>query len=132
MMQNSLVRLFEGIVSSLRESVLPAVEDPYARSQVLAAIELIGNLGARVEWRSDQVEELFARVDGVLSARGKPRLERSGDVAEDRRRYLVALAELAGQMPLSDEVRELLVWDLDEEMGRIKTGMFRKPEQETR
>jgi hypothetical protein len=64
--QNSLERLCDGIAASLREDVAPAIEDPYARAQVTAAIELLGNLAARVEWRSDLLREEINHVRAVL------------------------------------------------------------------
>jgi hypothetical protein len=124
-MQNSLSRLFEGIAGSLRESVLPAVDDPYARSQVAAAIELIGNLGARVQWRTDQIEALVDRVRMTLNELGVETPELTGDGVEDRRSHLAALAEVAGSSDTPDSVRDLLVWELETELARLKTGMYK-------
>lgn len=56
-MQNSLERLFEGLATSLRDTVAPNVSDPYARSQVLAAVELINNIATRVVWAADDGAE---------------------------------------------------------------------------
>ena len=53
LMQNSPDRLFAAIARSLRTDVLPGLDDPYARSQVTAAIEILGNLASRLVWRSD-------------------------------------------------------------------------------
>ena len=52
-MQNSPERLFEGIARALRGDVLPHLEDPYARAQVTAAIEILGNLASRLQWQDD-------------------------------------------------------------------------------
>ena len=65
-MQNSLERLFDGIAASLREDVAPAVEDPYAKAQVAATIELLANLAVRVEWRADLLREEIERIRAVL------------------------------------------------------------------
>ena len=65
-MQNSLERLFDGIATSLRENVAPAVEDPYAKAQVAATIELLANLAVRVEWRADLLREEIERIRAVL------------------------------------------------------------------
>lgn len=49
-MQNSLRRLLEGTVRALLDDVAPAVEDPYARAQALAAADVLANLATRIEW----------------------------------------------------------------------------------
>ena len=124
MMQNSLERIFEGLAASLSESVLPAVDDPYARSQVAAAIELIGNLGSRVQWRTDQIDHLVARIREVLGADGAALPEMTGDRIADKRTHLAALAD-ACRGDIGDEVRALLMEDLAAEFERLKTGMYR-------
>ncbi len=50
MIQNSLDRIFGGLVSALLDEVAPHVSDPYAHAQVLAAADLIANLATRVQW----------------------------------------------------------------------------------
>ena len=65
-MQNSLERLFDGMATSLRENVAPVVEDPYAKAQVAATIELLANLSVRVEWRADLLLEEIERIRAVL------------------------------------------------------------------
>jgi hypothetical protein len=52
--QNSLRLLLDGIVESLTERVAPAVQDEYARAQVLAAADIIGALAPRVAWDRSQ------------------------------------------------------------------------------
>ncbi|HSG80309.1 MAG TPA: hypothetical protein VLD62_12060 [Acidimicrobiia bacterium] len=123
-MQNSLDRLFEGIATSLRETVLPAVEDPYARSQVTAAIELLGNIGARVQWRADQIDQLVGRIREVLGGTGAALPDPTGDPLEDRRSHLAALAE-ACKGEIDDAVRDLLLEDLAVEFERLRTGAYR-------
>jgi len=61
-MQNSPDRLFTAIARSLRADVLPGLSDPYARSQVTAAIEILGNLASRVVWRSDIDHDALAAL----------------------------------------------------------------------
>jgi hypothetical protein len=124
-MQNSLDRLFEGIALSLREAVLPAVDDPYARSQVAAAIELVGNLGARVQWRSDQIEALIDRIRVTLGQLDIEPPELTGDAIDDRRNHLAALAQIAGSGEVPDVIQDLLVWELENEFDRLKTGMYK-------
>jgi hypothetical protein len=49
--QNSLQRIFDGMVSSVTETVLPHVDDPYARYQLECLLDLLMNVAERVEWR---------------------------------------------------------------------------------
>jgi hypothetical protein len=134
-MQNSLERIFEGTAASLRDHVLPEVADPYAKSQVAAAIELLGNLATRVEWRSDQLEEEIQRIRGVLAAApdppalvAEPVPTASTELVLFRRRHLDALAALqesasAGTVGL--ELRAFLAWQLERELALLRTGMYK-------
>jgi hypothetical protein len=133
--QNSLERIFEGMSSSLREHVLPEVGDPYARAQVAAAIELLGNLATRVEWRADLLHEEVERIRAVLDAAptrapvpDEPIPQSSDGLLETRDRHLAALAELE-QGPdaaaVDDELRAFLAWQLDRELAMLRTGMYK-------
>ena len=123
-MQNSLTRILEGIAESLGETVLPAVSDPYARSQVKAAIEILGNLATRVEWDRDQLEELVTSIDAALSGAGHQPPSRSGDLESDRAAHLRALGEAVADA--DDEVlRGAMLEDLRRELERLRTGMYR-------
>lgn len=152
MIQNSLERLFEGMVEALREDVLPAVGDAYARSQVLATAELLGNLATRVEWRSADLAELVAEIRTALAEAdraappGVPELAAARrllagpapDPADNealvaaRAGHLSALAgaqgwaETAGHEGVRAELRRVLLRLLDGELERLRTGMYRK------
>jgi hypothetical protein len=128
-MQNSLERLFEGIATSLREDVAPAVEDPYARAQVGAAIELLANLAVRVEWRADLLREEIERIRGVLeTATERPvvldeAIPTDGAVlARCRAAHLDALAHADVS---EDALRDLLSWQVERELGLLRTGMYK-------
>ena len=128
-MQNSLERIFEGIVTTLRDDVATAVDDPYARAQVTATIELLANLAERVEWRSDLLREEIDHVRVVLeTAAERPALldeslpaDNPGLVAA-RAAHLEALvnAEVA-----EDELREFISWQLGRELALLRTGMYK-------
>lgn len=49
-MNNSLERLVEGIVATLRTDVIPNVGDDYARGQAIGVIDLLNNIATRLEW----------------------------------------------------------------------------------
>lgn len=49
-MNNSLERLVEGIIATLRTDVIPNVTDDYARGQAIGVIDLLNNIATRLEW----------------------------------------------------------------------------------
>ena len=49
-MNISLERLLEGMIATLRAHVVDHVADPYARGQAIGVIDLISNIGPRIEW----------------------------------------------------------------------------------
>ena len=128
-MQNSLERLFDGIASSLREDVAPAVDDPYAKAQVAAAIELLANLAERVEWRSDLLRDEIERVRAVLeTARERPAVldapipADSATLVLSRDAHLDALAHAD---TADQALRDLLSWQLERELALLRTGMYK-------
>jgi hypothetical protein len=127
--QNSLERLFEGIATSLREDVAPAVEDPYGRAQVGAAIELLANLAVRVEWRGDLLHEEIAHVRAVLgTASTRPAVldapvpAAGPGLVAARDAHLDALAQAD---PDEEALRGLLSWQVERELGLLRTGMYK-------
>jgi hypothetical protein len=134
-MQNSLERIFEGTAASLREHVLPLLDDPYARAQVAAATELLGNLATRVEWRADQLAEEVSRIREVLAAAPTPAAVldeevpvTSGELLGSRARHLDALVALQGgpeAAAVDGELRAFSAWQLDRELALLRTGMYK-------
>lgn len=141
MIQNSLDRLFGGIAESLREVVLPALDDPFAQAQVRACIELIGNIGARVEWSRQQVDEVVERAAAALREAVAVAPDMScvlgatAGASSPLERRDRALADISTALrwcdtgPDGDRARVPLVvfarWHLESELGRLRTGMFR-------
>jgi hypothetical protein len=128
-MQNSLERLFEGLATSLREDVTPAVEDPYAKAQVSAAIELLANLAARVQWRADLLHEEIEHCRAVLeTAAERPALldatlpESGAALSDAHASYLDALSHAD-----VDEaaLRAFLGWQVERELSLLLTGMYK-------
>jgi hypothetical protein len=151
--QNSLDRLYEGMIGTLRETVAPAVTDPYVRAQVLAMSELLGNLATRTEWRGADLAAVVDRVRGLLveadrlAPAGLPELIEArtilggpGPDANDnaalvqaRNDHLAALAGVQAWLGASEGFGELraavdafVVELLDEEMARVRTGMYKR------
>lgn len=124
-MQNGLERLLDGTALVLREDVLPAVDDVFARSQVLAAAELLANLSGRVEWRCD---ELARDVQGIRTLLGQPSAPlptANADLLAARDAALAALADAQEGGLDTSELRAFLVERLDRELARVRTGMYR-------
>ncbi|HET9939334.1 MAG TPA: hypothetical protein VFQ28_11105 [Gaiella sp.] len=124
-MQNGLDRLLDGIAVALREDVLPEVDDSFARSQLLAAGELLANLSGRVEWRCDA---LAADVEGIHELLGRPSEPLPSGNAEllaARDAALADLAEVQRRGLDTPELRAFLAARLDRELSRVRTGMYR-------
>ena len=128
-MQNSLDRLFDGIAVSLRENVAPAVDDPFAKAQVAATIELLANLAVRVEWRADLLREEIERIRTVLETAPERPAVLDEPIPVDSAALLVSRAAhldaLAGVDPDEDALRELLTWQLERELSLLRTGMYK-------
>ena len=128
-MQNSLERLFDGIATSLRENVAPVVEDPYAKAQVAATIELLANLAVRVEWRADLLLEEIERIRVVLeTAPERPAVldapSRSTAPASSPRAPRTS-THSPPPIPTRTALRALLTWQLERELGLLRTGMYK-------
>lgn len=124
-MQNSLERLFEGMTTALREEVLPAVDDAYARSQLLACVELLANLAERVEWRCDALREEIEAVRAVLGAGRELLPEDNAGLVAARCDALDALARAQEEGLDTPQLRAFLGERLERELGLLHTGMYR-------
>lgn len=124
-MQNSLERLFAGVASSLQEDVLPAVEDPYVRSQVLVSVELLANLAKRVEWRCAELRKEVEAIRAVIGRGDEPVPENNEGLVAARAEALDALARAQEQGLDTPELRAFLTMRLDRDLARLRTGMYR-------
>jgi hypothetical protein len=69
-MMNSLERLIEAVIATLRENVIPHVADPYARGQAIGVIDLLNNIAPRLEWaRAPLAEAVTQRRKALAVAR---------------------------------------------------------------
>jgi hypothetical protein len=64
--QNSLQRIFDGMVSSVTETVMPHVDDPYARYQLQCLLDLLMNVAERVEWRCADLRRTLDALEPPL------------------------------------------------------------------
>ena len=153
MIQNSLDRIYEGMIDTLRDTVAPTVDDPYVKAQVLAISELLGNLATRTEWRSADLAETVRRTRAVLAeadeaapgdqaelakarqllAETEPDPTDNATLVAARASHLAALGDVqawlgatSGHEDLRASVGAFTVELLDDEMARVRTGMYRK------
>lgn len=128
-MQNSLERLFDGMATSLREDVAPALEDPYARAQVSATIELLANLAVRVEWRADLLRDEIERIRDVLETASERTAVLDEPIPTDGAGLLACRAAhlnaLAHAETSEEALRDLLSWQVERELVLLRTGMYK-------
>ena len=70
-MNASLDRLFEGIIATLRTDVIPNIRDGYARGQAVGVLDLLNNIGPRIEWARAPVAAAIAEKHALLRALGE-------------------------------------------------------------
>jgi hypothetical protein len=56
-MNNTLDRLFGGIIASLQSEIIPRLDDEFARGQAYAAVDLLNNLRPRLDWAVGPLSE---------------------------------------------------------------------------
>lgn len=67
-MNNSIDRILDGILVTLKTEVLTRLTDEYARGQVLSAIDLLANLKPRIDWAMGPLRE-EVEAQSALAAR---------------------------------------------------------------
>lgn len=102
-MKIPLERLIEGIIATLRTDVIPNVSDSYARGQAVGVIDLLNNIGGRVEW---------ARAPLVQAI-------------EDKLAVLADVAKVAAgiTLPAVDDLGKLSSADLSELRDRLDAAL---------
>lgn len=109
-MKPSVERIMQGIVETLRDDVIPHVNDGYARGQALGVIDLLNNYGARLDWDTGLLaQELDAKRLALAEAEA---LAGGDKVAEVPARDVTASATLVAEaIALDDAISSrLLCW----------------------
>jgi hypothetical protein len=112
-MNNSLERLMEGMIATLRSHVIANIQDAYARGQAIGVIDLLNNIGPRVEWAREPIlQAVEARLQAIGTARALTPAAPSGAVGLSRESLTSASAgELAAERDRLDaEIADLLTW----------------------
>lgn len=142
-MNNSIDRLLDGISATLRENVIPRIEDAYARGQAVGIIDVLSNLKPRIDWAHEplkaEIEELhsaLSKVETIFEGRPESPLapvERLPERGADTK----ALLDLRSR--LEDKCAETLQWlvtrlEKDEPaqaaMAALRDAMHRNLERE--
>ncbi len=138
-MNVALERLLEGIITTLRNDVIPHVAEAYARGQAVGVIDLLNNIGPRLEWARrpllidiEEKRTLLHAVTKCLPAAGLPVGDEAIDVMTDLQaeRDRLALAELMGEgapnSPERDQALTLIRRHLHDSLTR-EMKLTRKP-----
>ena len=121
-MNNSLDRLFAGIIASLGHEIIPRLEDEFARGQAYAAIDLLNNLRPRIDWA---VGPLAVQIAAQLAA-----ARRIEELAQGLQQGPPALppALAVAPDPASGESLRQLRDQLDEHLCRVIEWHNQPPE----
>ena len=65
-MQLAIETLLDGVMRTLRDAVLPAVQDRFARGQLFAVLDVLQNLRDRVESKAALDEAEASSADDAL------------------------------------------------------------------
>ncbi len=78
-MTNSLPRIFDGLIETLQNRVIPKIADVSARAQAYGALDMLRNLKPRVEWAVGPLHEdvaaelaLARRICALLEGTAAP------------------------------------------------------------
>lgn len=84
-MNNSLARILDGMITTLRNEIIPRLDDEFARGQAFGAVDLLNNLKPRIDWLVtplfDEVRDqraLLAQLAEILRDAGAPLPDVSG------------------------------------------------------
>jgi hypothetical protein len=65
-MNNSLERIYEAMSAALRRDIVPHLDDPHARRQAVAMIDLINHLRLKTDWSPIPIgEAVSAQIDAL-------------------------------------------------------------------
>ena len=126
-MSNSLKRILDGVMSVLNSEVVPRIDDAFARGQALTIVDLLRNLGPRLEWSHGI---LWQQIEAQEAA-----LRRVGELCAGSavRPPAIAPCNFAGEHPSANElfsrkddldgtISATLIW-LDSERPRLAAAI---------
>ena len=115
-MNNTLDRLFAGLIASLRSEIIPRLDDEFARGQAYAAMDLLNNLRPRLDWA---VGPLAEQIAAQLAA-----AERIAALASQ---FALPEALKTGPQPATGEALRNYRDALDEHLCKVLDGLPQVP-----
>lgn len=86
-MNNSLARIIDGMIATVRSEIIARLEDEFARGQAYGVVDLLNNLKPRIDWLVTPLYEevaeqraLLERLATALAGYDVPRLAESAEV----------------------------------------------------
>jgi hypothetical protein len=113
---NTLDRLFAGLIASLQREIIPRLDDEFARGQAYAAMDLLNNLRPRLDWA---VGPLAEQIAAQLAA-----AERIAALAP---RHALPESLQAAPRPASGEALRNYRDALDEHLCQVLDGLPQAP-----
>jgi hypothetical protein len=97
-------KLIDGVIETLRESVLPDVGSRFARGQLFAAVDVLQNMRDRVEEKAVIAQAEVASIENALGQL-TPMLEEAGEMALAGR--VSQLMQQDGEAPPAERAKAL-------------------------
>jgi hypothetical protein len=124
---NSLERLIEGIIATLRAHVIPNVTDAYVRGQAIGIIDLLNNIVPRIEWaRAPLADAVAERRKAIRAVRALlPEAPAAEEGLTGQALASASSAELAAERDRLDGVIvDLIAWTHGERArGNVDTAI---------
>ena len=127
-MNNSFVRLVDGMCATLRSEVLTRLDDEFARGQVFGVINLLNTFKVRADWSAgfllEQIAAQRTALDGVASLiEGQPAAASMPALSGGGAPQSVPIAELLAMRERGNRaIADLLGW-LDAQRSSLPPGL---------
>lgn len=69
-MNNSLDRLIDGLIATVRAEIIPRLDDEFARGQAYGVVDVLNNLKPRIDWLATPLAEEVAEQRALLAGLG--------------------------------------------------------------
>lgn len=86
-MNNSLARIIDGMIATVRSEIIARLDDEFARGQAYGVVDLLNNLKPRIDWLVTPLYEevadqraLLERLSAALAGHEPPRLAGAAEV----------------------------------------------------
>ncbi|HSB97392.1 MAG TPA: hypothetical protein VLC91_13130 [Spongiibacteraceae bacterium] len=66
-MNNSLDRLIDGLIATVRAEIIPRLDDEFARGQAYGVVDILNNLKPRIDWLATPLVDEVREQEALLS-----------------------------------------------------------------